>query len=120
MDRARAWYTDKLGLEPDEAHSNPAGTMFQCADGTSFLLFMSSGKSDGSFTQLGFAVDDVEKEAAELRARGVKFVDYDTSMFKTVDGLAELPDGSKGGWIQDPDGNLLTVVQAAAVPAGKS
>ena len=38
--------------------------------GCLFCLFASAGASDGSFTQMGFYVDDIEAAVADLRAAG--------------------------------------------------
>jgi hypothetical protein len=55
--RARSWYAEKLGLEPVEERAG--GLRYEGAAGV-FCLFASAGASDGSFTQMGFYVDDVE------------------------------------------------------------
>ena len=62
-------------------------------------------------------VDDVEETARELKSRGVKLEDYDMPDFKTRDGIADLPDGSKGAFFKDTEGNLIAV--GSLVPAGK-
>jgi catechol 2,3-dioxygenase-like lactoylglutathione lyase family enzyme len=71
--RARAWYADKLGLEPVEEREG--GLRYQGSSGV-FCLFASNGSSDGSFTQLAFYVADIEAAVAALKARGVVFENY--------------------------------------------
>src|SRR5947199_9398376 len=83
LDRGVAWYKDKLGLEPDPEMSNPAGTLFRTAEGTGFMVFPSSGKSDGSFSQLLIDTDDLDGAVAELKSKGVNPIDYDTQTLKT-------------------------------------
>ena len=73
--RARRWYADKLSLEPVEERDG--GLRYEGAAGV-FCLFASAGASDGSFTQMGFYVDDVETVVADLRARGVVFEESPT------------------------------------------
>lgn len=119
LEQAAAWYRDKLGLEPDPTMSDPGGSLYRGAEGTGFMLYMSGGKSDASFTQLAFEVDDVVKVAGELTAKGVKLIDYDLPTLKTENGVAQTPAGA-GAWFKDPDGNLLSIFQQAAVPAAKS
>src|SRR3954462_15022347 len=70
LDRARAFYRDKLGLEPVEQREG--GLRYCCAAGE-FHLFLSSGAASGTSTQMGFEVDDVDATIAELRARGGVF-----------------------------------------------
>src|SRR5437016_12711258 len=83
LPRARRWYAEKLGLEP--AEERPGGLRYVVASGV-FCLFASSGQSDGSFTQMGFYVDDIEATMTELRQRGVVFEGYDGM----VDGLMDV------------------------------
>ncbi|HEX2284744.1 MAG TPA: VOC family protein [Mycobacterium sp.] len=113
MDRARAFYADKLGLEPDE--ERPGGLLYRCAGGE-FGLFESAGASPGTFTQMGWTVDDVVATVAELRSRGVVFEEYDLPGLTTVDGIAMVEGNypSKGSaeraaWFRDSEGNLLGI-----------
>src|SRR4249919_1138568 len=72
LDRARRFYADKLGLEPVE--ERPGGLLYRCG-GTDFALFQSTGASPGTFTQMGFSVDDLDATMADLEARGLQFAD---------------------------------------------
>ncbi|PXX57417.1 putative enzyme related to lactoylglutathione lyase [Nocardia tenerifensis] len=109
--RARRWYAEKLGLEPVEERAG--GLRYEGASGV-FCLFASAGASDGSFTQMGFYVDDIEATVAELRARGVVFEEYEG----TVDGIMEIEGnypskgrGERGAWFRDSEGNMLGLAQ---------
>jgi catechol 2,3-dioxygenase-like lactoylglutathione lyase family enzyme len=117
LDRARAFYSDKLGLELSD-ETDPTGLIYSLPNGGSILVFKSSGQASGTHTQLGFDVDDVEAEIAELKTRGVRFEEYDSPGFKTVNGIATI-EGGKGGWFKDSEGNLLSVFQrvGAGVPS---
>jgi catechol 2,3-dioxygenase-like lactoylglutathione lyase family enzyme len=107
MSTARAFYEDKLKLTLAGEMSD-GSVFYRCADGTAFTVFPSSGKSDGSYTQLGFWVQDIEAEVRDLASRGVVFEEYDMPEFKTVDGVATVGE-FKGAWFKDPDGNLLSL-----------
>jgi catechol 2,3-dioxygenase-like lactoylglutathione lyase family enzyme len=117
LDRARAFYADKLGLEPSE--QRPGGLRYRCASGE-FALFQSAGASAGTHTQMAWEVDDLDATVAELRRRGVVFLDYDLPGLKTVDGIAEVVGnypskggrGERGAWFRDSEGNLLGIGQA--------
>jgi catechol 2,3-dioxygenase-like lactoylglutathione lyase family enzyme len=85
--RARAFYADKLGLEPVE--ERPGGLRYQCGNGE-FALFESAGAAAGDHTQMAWQVDDLEETIAELRARGVIFEEYDAPGLQTVHGIAEV------------------------------
>lgn len=114
--RAKAFYTEKLGLTPTE--ERPEEIQFDLGGGTTFLLFQSAGAASGTHTQAGFVVDDAVAEIADLRSRGVKFEEYDLPELKTENGVATI-EGGKGGWFKDTEGNLISVFQRieANVPA---
>ena len=65
LDRARAFYRDKLGLEPVEER---AGGLRYLVGPSEFHLFSSSGKPSGESTQMAFEVENLEVTIAELRA----------------------------------------------------
>jgi catechol 2,3-dioxygenase-like lactoylglutathione lyase family enzyme len=87
LERARLFYSEKLGLEPIE--ERPGGLLYRCGSG-SFALFVSSGASSGDFTQMAFEVLDLRATVEALRTRGVKFEEYDLPGLKTMDGIAEV------------------------------
>ena len=114
LDRARAWYTEKLGLEPVE--ERPGGLRF-VVGGCEFALFASAGAPDGSFTQMGFEVEDLRATVAELKQRGVVFEEYDEPL-ATTDGIATIEGnypskgtGEFGAWFRDSEGNMLGIGQ---------
>ena len=112
--RARRWYAEKLGLEAVE--ERPGALRYEGATGV-FCLFASAGASDGSFTQMGFYVDDLEASVAELRARGVVFEEYEGAVNGIVEVEGNYPSkghGERAAWFRDSEGNLLGI--AAVVP----
>jgi hypothetical protein len=54
--------------------------------------------------------DDLEREVAELRSKGVTFEDYDMPGMKTHDGIL---DGgrSRAAWFKDTEGNIMALIQ---------
>jgi catechol 2,3-dioxygenase-like lactoylglutathione lyase family enzyme len=116
LERARAFYAEKLGLEPSE--QRPGGLLYRCARGE-FALFESTGAPSGSHTQMAWEVEDIEATVAELSSRGVVFEEYSSPGLTTVAGIAEVPGNypSKGGigeravWFRDSEGNLLGIGQ---------
>ena len=107
LSRARAFYEGKLGLQP--AMEAPGGIMYE-SGGTRFLVFPTRGTSSGEHTQMGWVVDDVAAEVAELKGRGVVFEEYDLPGLKTVDSVADTPP-VKAAWFKDTEGNLLGLIQ---------
>jgi catechol 2,3-dioxygenase-like lactoylglutathione lyase family enzyme len=116
LERARAFYSDKLGLEP--AEERPGGLRYRCGSGA-FALFASAGAAAGTHTQMSWEVTDLEATVAALRARGVVFEEYDLPGLKTVGGIADVEGnypsrggiGEKAAWFRDSEGNLLGIGQ---------
>ncbi|UWZ84447.1 VOC family protein [Occallatibacter riparius] len=115
LNRARKFYSDKLGMEPIE--QRPGGLRYRSGN-SFFVLFESSGEASGSHTQMGWEVDDIEATMAVLKARGVVFETYDLPGLKTVNGIAEIAGnypsrgiGERGAWFKDSEGNLLGIGQ---------
>lgn len=116
LDRARRFYAEKLGLEP--ADERPGGVLYRCAAGE-FALFASAGASPGTFTQMGWEVDDIEATVAALKERGVVFEEVDLPGLQTIGGIAEIvgsypskgATGERGAWFRDSEGNLLGIGQ---------
>lgn len=107
--RARAWYHDKLDLKPVE--EDGAGNMWFETGGERWFVYESQFAGTNQATAAAWLVPDLESVAAGLRARGVVFEEYDMGEFKTEDGVLTLPDGSKGAWFKDSEGNILGLFQ---------
>jgi tRNA-Thr(GGU) m(6)t(6)A37 methyltransferase TsaA len=117
LDRARRFYSEKLGLEPVE--ERPGGLLYR-GRGGEFALFQSAGAPSGAHTQMAWDVEDLDATVNELRARGVVFEEYDLPGLVTVDGIADVAGNypSKGGvgeraaWFRDSEGNVLGIGEA--------
>jgi catechol 2,3-dioxygenase-like lactoylglutathione lyase family enzyme len=116
LERAKAWYADKLGLTPSE--ERPGGLRYPCGNGW-FALFQSSGTASGDHTQMAWEVDDIEATVQELRGRGVVFEELDLPGLQTVNGIADVAGnypsrggvGERAAWFRDSEGNLLGLGQ---------
>jgi catechol 2,3-dioxygenase-like lactoylglutathione lyase family enzyme len=115
LERARAFYAEKLGLEP--AEEREGGLRYVCG-GCEFALFESVGRASGDHTQMGWEVDDIDATVGELRARGVVFEEYDFPGLETVDGIADIRgnypskgSGERAAWFRDSEGNMLGIGQ---------
>ena len=113
LERARAFYRDRLGLEALEERDG--GLRYCCAAGE-FHLFVSSGRPSGTSTQLGFEVDDIEATVAQLRDRGVDFSEFgapgDSPIVEVRDNYPSKGTGERGAWFRDSEGNILGIGQA--------
>lgn len=106
--RAREFYHDKLGLDPDETHEGVL--VYHLDGGTSFQLYESTSAGLGQTTQMGWHTDDLEAEMARLRARGVVFEEYDYPGLHTENGIATSPE-MRSAWFRDSEGNFLCLSQ---------
>ncbi|WP_406223462.1 VOC family protein [Streptomyces canus] len=114
LDRARRFYAEQLGLEPVD--ERPGGLLYRCG-GTDFALFRSAGASPGTFTQMGWEVDDIETVVFQLQQRGVVFEEVDLPGFRTENGIADIDGnypsknarGERAAWFRDSEGNLLGI-----------
>jgi catechol 2,3-dioxygenase-like lactoylglutathione lyase family enzyme len=115
LERARAFYRDKLGLEPIEERAG--GLRYMCGP-SEFHLFSSTGAPSGDSTQMGFEVENLEATLADLRARGVTFERFEMSGFDARGDTIVAPDNypSKGTaelgtFFYDSEGNLIGIAQ---------
>lgn len=111
LDRAIRFYADKLGLVPVRQESTRA--WYETGEGTRFYLYRTSGRPSGSHTQIAFTVDDIDREVAELKRRGVEFQEYDLPNLKTVNSIATVGE-DRAAWIRDSEGNVLGIAQLAS------
>ena len=106
LEEARAYYEEKLGLEV--ARELPEGISYR-AGRTTLLVYASRFAGTNQATCVTWAIDDVERAAQELNARGVTFEHYDLPG-TTVEGDVHVEGDRKAVWFKDPDGNILSVV----------
>jgi predicted enzyme related to lactoylglutathione lyase len=107
--RARKFYEEKLGFKAKEDLAG--GVVYEFAGHTACFLYPTPNAGTSKASQAFWEVEDVEREVADLKARGVKFEDYDEPGFKTVNGILT-GGGAKTAWFKDTEGNILAVVQS--------
>lgn len=107
--RARQFYEQKLGFTPgDEVEG---GRQYAFANGTACFMYTTPNAGTSKASQAFWEVDDVEREVAELKKRGVTFEEYDMPGLKTKDSIAT-GGGTKVAWFKDTEGNILAIVQS--------
>lgn len=106
--RARTFYHDKLGMDPDEERE---GTMvYHPFPGGTFEIYETANAGTAQNTQMGWVTDDLDGEMSVMRSHGVVFEEYDFPGMKTVDGV--LDDGTmRAAWFRDSEGNFICVSQ---------
>src|SRR5688572_9073725 len=93
--RAREFYEKKLGFRPKQELGD--GVVYEFGEHTACFLYKTPHAGTSKASQAFWQVDDVEREVAELKSRGVQFEEYDKPDMKTEDGIFTAPDG-KAAW----------------------
>jgi catechol-2,3-dioxygenase len=108
VSRARAFYEQKVGLVPHEEVAG--GVVYECGNKSWVFLYPTPNAGTSKASQLFWQVKDVESEVAALKARGVRFEEYDMPGLKTVNGI--LDDGqNKAAWFKDTEGNIMALIE---------
>jgi catechol 2,3-dioxygenase-like lactoylglutathione lyase family enzyme len=105
--RARTFYEQKLGFQPKRELAG--GVVYEHASGTACFLYPTPNAGTNAASQAFWQVEDVEREVAELRAKGVVFEEYPGMEMK---GGISTAGGAKAAWFKDTEGNILAVVQS--------
>jgi len=107
--RARAFYEQKVGLQPTQVVAG--GVVYESAGGTACFLYETPNAGTSQASQAFWQVDDIEREVAELKARGIVFEDYAMPGQKSPSGVVTAG-GAKAAWFKDSEGNILAVIQS--------
>jgi catechol 2,3-dioxygenase-like lactoylglutathione lyase family enzyme len=110
LERAQRFYEDTVGLVLS-ADTIKNHLVFECGGGTSLLVYGRPSGNSADHTQVRFWSTDIDRDVAELVARGVQFEDYDTETFKTVDHVVTTKGVGRSAWFKDPDGNTIALFQ---------
>jgi catechol 2,3-dioxygenase-like lactoylglutathione lyase family enzyme len=106
--RARTFYESKLGFEPGE--ETGGGVTYRCGQGTACFLYPTPNAGTSKASQAFWQVEDIEREVADLKARGVAFERYDMPG-ANAEGDIVTAGGAKAAWFKDTEGNILAVIQ---------
>jgi catechol 2,3-dioxygenase-like lactoylglutathione lyase family enzyme len=104
---ARKFYTDTLGLKPVPT-AEPEVLNYKSGN-SSVIVYKSQYAGTNKATAANWHVDDVEKEARDLKAKGVAFEHYDIPGL-TQKGDVYVTKNFKTAWFKDPDGNILAIM----------
>jgi len=107
VSRARKFYEDLVGLKPREEYAG--GVIYECG-GAEVFMYPTPNAGTSKASQAYWQVDDVEAEVADLKARGVKFEEYDMPGVAMKNSIAT-GGGAKTAWFKDTEGNILAVSQ---------
>jgi predicted enzyme related to lactoylglutathione lyase len=113
LDRARKFYSEKLGLSPI-AEFGAMALRYRTAGGTFFNVYKTQYAGQAGHTIAQWHVDDVDQEVRELLAKGVVFEVYDDMPGVEWNGeVATVPEMGKAAWFKDSEGNIMCVDDGA-------
>jgi catechol 2,3-dioxygenase-like lactoylglutathione lyase family enzyme len=107
--RARKFYEEKLGFKPKQEVAG--GVVYEFGERTACFMYPTPNAGTSLASQAFWQVEDVEREVAELKGRGVKFEEYDMPGMKTEGGISTAG-GAKAAWFRDTEGNIMAVIQS--------
>ena len=107
--RARQFYEQRLGFTPQSEVAG--GVLYAFGGGTAAFLYPTPNAGTSQASQAFWQVGDVEREVAELKARGVVFEDYAMPGQKSPSGVVTAG-GAKAAWFKDSEGNILALIQS--------
>ena len=107
--RARRFYEEKLGFTPKQEIND--GVVYESANGTACFLYPTPNAGTSKASQAFWQVEDIEREVAELKARGVEFEDYDMPGDRSPSGVVTAG-GARAAWFKDSEGNILAIIQS--------
>ena len=108
FERAREFYEKTLGLEP--LHEMPGAILYRSGSGA-VLVYPSEYAGTNQATGASWSVgDDFDAIVDDLRAKGVRFEQYDLPE-TTREGDVHVMGDMKAVWFKDPDGNILNLIE---------
>lgn len=112
LERAKAWYRDKLGFKP--VFEFPGIVANYRSGDTAFSVYKSEFAGTAKNTVGVWRLEGIRAEVARLRERGVEFEEYDFGdEGRTVDGILAGPDGlDVNAWFTDLNGNIFALAEA--------
>jgi predicted enzyme related to lactoylglutathione lyase len=107
--RAKSFYEGVLGLTPEDTPAEEDAVFYRLG-GVPLMVYATSYAGTAKNTVFAIDTDDLDRDMAVLRDKGVVFMDYDFPGLKTVDGVAELGT-ERSAWFEDSEGNILALGQ---------
>ncbi|WP_353827379.1 VOC family protein [Agromyces sp. SYSU T0242] len=107
IERALRFWHDVFGLDP--VNTDMGGAAFMVGS-SAVLVYPSEFAGTNKATALSIMSDDLDRDMAELREKGVTFLEYDFPGLTTVDGVADM-DGDRGAWFEDSEGNIIAIAE---------
>jgi catechol 2,3-dioxygenase-like lactoylglutathione lyase family enzyme len=110
LDRAKAWYAEKLGFEP--SNEMPGFVLDYRSGNSRFELYKTEFAGTARNTVAVWRMARIRDEVARLRERGVVFEEYDFGVEgRTVGGILAEGETDLNAWFTDSEGNILALAE---------
>jgi catechol 2,3-dioxygenase-like lactoylglutathione lyase family enzyme len=108
METARSFYENTLGLEPAMEMGD---AVVYSSGGSRVLVYQSEYAGTNKATAATWSVgDSFAGVVDDLHRKGVSFERYDDLPGVTREGDVHMLGETRGVWVTDPDGNILSIV----------
>jgi catechol 2,3-dioxygenase-like lactoylglutathione lyase family enzyme len=112
LERAKAWYADKLGFEP--TNEMPGFVLDYRSGDTRFEVYKTEFAGTAKNTVAVWRLAGIRDEVGRLRGRGVTFEEYDFGPEgRTVGGILAEGESDLNAWFVDSEGNILALAEDA-------
>jgi catechol 2,3-dioxygenase-like lactoylglutathione lyase family enzyme len=111
LERARRFWSDVFGLTP--VRTDEGGDFYVVA-GVPLLVYETQFAGTAQNTSFGLFTDDLDRDMAALREKGVTFNEDDLPGLKTENGVVDM-DGERGAWFNDSEGNIISIAQPTSL-----
>ena len=105
--QAKAFYSEVLGLQLKE---DSPFVLVYAANGTMLRIQKVEKLPVTGYTALGWKVSDIQETVEWLQNRGIRFNHYPGLQQDEI-GIWVAPGGDKVAWFNDPDGNILSLIE---------
>jgi catechol 2,3-dioxygenase-like lactoylglutathione lyase family enzyme len=108
LERARAFYADKLGLKPEQEMGGVV-LVYRTGQGSLFSIYQTEHAGKAGHTIAQWHVTDVPAAVRELREKGVVFETYDLPGVEWDGDVASMSGMGKAAWFKDSEDNVLCI-----------
>lgn len=110
LDRAKAWYGEKLGFQP--TNEMPDFVLDYRSGDTRFEVYKTEYAGSAKNTVAVWRLAGIRDEVGRLRERGVTFQEYDFGPEgRTVGGILAEGESDLNAWFTDSEGNILALAE---------
>ncbi|HEX6953917.1 MAG TPA: VOC family protein [Agromyces sp.] len=111
LERSRRFWRETFGIEP--GRSDMGGDIYLVGN-VPVIVYESQFAGTNRATSLTIMTDDLDRDMAALREKGVTFHDYDLPGLTTENGIVQM-EGERGAWFDDSEGNIIALAQPTAI-----